>query len=99
MIEKLYEVTNKEEKTYLPAPEINEPDGILRENVTFVSKESDECDQDEIVATLWDFQTEYDLNVGDTVLATLQFKVYHSPDGSSHQHVDVIDVKKVRDFK
>ena len=98
MVDMLLEVTNTEETTYLPAPEINEPDGIPRKKASFVSKENDECDRDEIVATLWDFQTEYDLKVGDTVLATLQFKVYHSPDGTNHQHVDVVDIKKVRDY-
>ena len=98
MIEKLYEVTNMEETTYLPAPEVNEPDGILRKNITLLSQEYDECDRDEIVATLWDFLTDYDLEIGDTVLVTLQFRVCHLPDGTSHQHVDVSDIKKVRDF-
>ena len=99
MIEKSYEVTNMEETTYLPAPEINELDGIQRKKITISSKENDECDRDEIVATLWDFLTDYDLEVGDTVLATLQFKVCHLPDGTSHQHVDVVDIKKVTEFE
>ena len=98
MVERTLKVENLEETTYLPAPGIGEPEGILRRKVTFTSLEFDEAERDVIVATLWDFLTEYDLKVGDTVLATLQFGVFHFPDGTSHQHVDVIDIKKVIDY-
>ena len=79
MVERTLKVENLEETTYLPAPGIGEPEGILRRKVTFTS-------------------LDFDLKVGDTVLATLQFGVFHFPDGTSHQHVDVIDIKKVIDY-
>ena len=99
MIEKLYKVINKEKTTYLPASVINGPDGMLRKNLKLLSQELDECDRDEIIATMWDYLTELDLEVGDKVLATLQFRVCHLPDGTSHQHVDVVDIRKVTEFE
>ena len=85
------------ELTYLPAPEINEPDGISRRLVSFVSKDELE-EQDEIIAILWDDDTILNLKEGDEVLVTLQFKIGQRIDGSSYQYADVVEIKKVRDY-
>ena len=87
------------EPTYLPAPEQGEPDGLWRRVVKFQSLDIDDAEKDEIVATLWDNQAvEYNLQVGDKVIATLQFRIFHNSDGSAYQHVDVEDIAKVSEF-
>lgn len=87
------------EPTYLPAPEQGELDGLWRRVVTFQSLDIDDAEKDEIVGTLWDYQAvEYNLQVGDKVIATLQFRIFCNCDGSAYQHVDVVDIEKVSDF-
>lgn len=86
------------EPTYLPAPEQGEPDGLWRRVVTFKSLHIDDAEKDEIVATLWDFMAGYDLEVGDKVIATLQFRIFPNSDGSAYQHVDVSGIEKVSEF-
>lgn len=99
MRELLLKVINVGEPTYLPAPEQGEPDGLCRKVVKFVNLESDVAEQDGILATLWDYQAvEYNLEVGDEVLATLQFRICYNTDGSPYQRVDVVDIAKVSEF-
>lgn len=97
MFRRLFIIQKLEETTYLPAPEINEPEGISRRVVTFRSNEPEE-ERDEIIAVLWDGDTILSLNEGDEVLATLQFKIGQKIDGSSYQYADVVEIKKVRDY-
>jgi hypothetical protein len=98
MIELHLKVINLGEATYLPAPEQGEPEGLFRRVVTFRTMEYDETERDEIIATLWDDMAFLDLNIGDELLATIQFKRSFEYDGSSHQIADVIDIKKLTEY-
>ena len=98
MIEKLLKVLKKKGTTYIPAPEYNEPEGILRSDVTFESMETDETERDLILATLWDYDANLDLKEGEIVFAYLQGRVHQRVDGTWYYGLDVIDIKKVRDF-
>ena len=94
MREYLLQVKKLGEPTYLPAPEQGEPHGLWRRVVKFQSLDIDDAEKDEIVGTLWDYQAvEYNLQVGDKVIATLQFRIFHNSDGSAYQHVDVVAVR------
>ena len=90
-------VSKTEEPAYLPAPEQGEPDGLWRRNVSFESTEDAPEERDEIVATLWDDQALFDLDIGDEVLVRLQFRPYYRNDGSLYQGVDVCEIKKLSD--
>ena len=91
-------ITELGEKQYLPEPGMGEPDGLWRRKVTIRTNESEDCEQDEIAAILWDFNASLNLNVGDEVLVTLQFGVMRMKDGSSYLQADVVDIKKVREY-
>ena len=91
-------VTKIGDLTYLPAPEINEPEGIFRRRVTFVSDDYPIEEQDEIIATLWDDNALLDLKIGDKVLAFLQFRVGQTTNGFSYQTVDLELIKKISDY-
>ena len=95
MIKFLGTITELGEKQYLPEPGMGEPDGLWRRKVTFRTNESEECEQDEIAAILWDFNASLNLNVGDEVLVTLQFGVMRMKDGSSYLQADVVEIKRI----
>ena len=98
MEKKILKVTKIGDLTYLPAREINMPEGIYRRTVYFQSNEFDVGEHGRIVATLWDDVALYDLKKGDKVLATLQFRGGHTSNCFNYELVDFEIIEKVMDY-
>ena len=95
MITKNFKIVNLGEAAYLPAPEQNEPDGLWHRQVILQSMEFEEEERDEVVATLWDTDALLKLKEGAEVLVTLQCRAWGEDDGSFHQEVDVVEIKRI----
>ncbi len=98
MTNKILKISKIGDLTYLPAPEINEPEGIFRRRVTFESDDFPIEERDEIIATLWDDNALLELEIGEKVLATLQFKVGQTTNGFKYQTVDLELIEKIMDY-
>lgn len=98
MIKNCCKVVNKGEWNYLPAPEINEPDGVLRRLLWLRSEEFDEAERDELVCCLWDVDVCLDIKEGDEVFVTLRFQPGLNLDGRNY-NADVIEIKKIEEYK
>ena len=98
MITGSYKVVNKGEWTDLPAPEVNEPDGVLRRLIWLRSQEFDEAERDEIVCCLWDSNAFLDIKEGDKVFVALRFQPNLNLNGRNYQ-ADIITIENIQKYQ